>query len=27
MIIKIKDANVKLPPIIKVNGTVFKVKK
>jgi len=27
MIIKIKDTNPKLPPLIKVNGTVFKVKK
>jgi len=27
MIIKINDKNVKLPPLIKVNGTIFKVKK
>jgi len=27
MIIKVKDANAKLPPLIKVNGTIFKVKK
>jgi len=27
MIIKINDKNTKLPPLIKVNGTIFKVKK
>jgi len=27
MIIKINDVNTKLPPVIKINGTVFKVKK
>jgi hypothetical protein len=27
MIIKIKDTNPKLPPLIKINGTIFKVKK
>jgi len=27
MIIKIKDINPKLPPLIKINGTIFKVKK
>jgi len=27
VIIKINDKNPKLPPIIKINGTIFKVKK
>jgi len=27
MIIKINDKNPKLPPLIKINGTIFKVKK
>jgi len=27
MIIKINDKNPKLPPLIKINGAIFKVKK
>jgi len=27
MIIKVNDKNSKLPPVIKINGTIFKVKK
>jgi len=27
MIIKINDKNNKIPPVIKINGTIFKTKK